>query len=329
MRPRRPAALVLVASLVAPLVLAGERAHVVRSGESASAIAERSYGDSRLGTLLLAFNGRRGTTIHAGETLRLPYSDVHRVRSGDSWSALTRRYLGSSTAWQAVAELNGLAPDQPLRVGQELVFPVVLEHRLERGATLAVLAERYYGDATRGRLLQEFNRLEDPRRLAVGATVRVPLTSLRLRRSDAPAPVPTPAPAPQPPVARAAVATPSPTPVATPSPTELVVEAQQPAPVSYYMTELAAAEGAFRRAEFESALTLLEELREPVSLGGTPAERRELLRLLSFVYVAFDNEEEACAAYGALTRLDGAPTLDPDLVSPKIRALLSACVSPA
>ena len=109
MRPRRPAALVLVASLVAPLVLAGERAHVVRSGESASAIAERSYGDSRLGTLLLAFNGRRGTTIHAGETLRLPYSDVHRVRSGDSWSALTRRYLGSSTAWQAVAELNGLA----------------------------------------------------------------------------------------------------------------------------------------------------------------------------------------------------------------------------
>jgi len=328
-RPRR-AALALVATLVAPLVLAGERSHVVRAGESASAIAERSYGDSRLGALLLAYNGRRGTVIHAGEELRVPYCDVHRVRPGDSWSALTKRYLGSAAAWRAVAELNGLAPDEPLRVGQELVFPVVLEHALERGATLALLAERFYGDPTRARLLQEFNRLDDPRRLAVGATVRVPLTSLRLRASEVtPPPTSVAEPVLSKPVAPQAVAVPTPAPSETASAPEIVLAAPPPAPASLFGADLTSAERAFRQGAFDDARTLLEELREPVTLGGTDAERRELLRLLSFVYVAFDDVEEACAAYGALTRLDGAPTLDPDLVSPKIRDLLSACVSPA
>jgi LysM repeat protein len=319
-------ALALVAAAGAPHAAAGERRHVVQAGESASAIAEREYGDRRLGDLLLAYNERRGTVIRAGETLRVPFCEVHRVRAGDSWSALTKKYMNDASGWRAVARLNGLAPDEPLRVGQELVFPVVLETKLERGATLATLAERYYDDPARGRLLQEFNDLDDPRRLAAGATVRVPLTTFRQRASaktkpPAPTPAPVavvvPTPKPAPPVV-AAPPTPAPTPSPEPTP-----------PVSIFGADLASAEDEFRRGAFDDAIALLEELREPVTLRGTEAERRSLLRLLAFVYVAFDNAEEACAAYGALTRIETAPVLDPDLVSPKIRQLLAACVSPA
>ncbi len=315
-------ALALATVVAASHAAAGERRHVVQAGESASAIAEREYGDRRLGDLLLAYNGRRGAMIHPGETLRVPFCEVHRVRAGDSWSALTKKYMNDTSGWRAVARVNGLAPNEPLRVGQELVFPVVLETKLERGATLATLAERYYGDPARGRLLQEFNGLDDPRRLAVGAPVRVPLTTFR-QRAPVKAKPPAPTPKPRPP-AVAVVAAPPPTP--TPAP----IPSPEPAtPVSVFGADLASAEDEFRRGAFDDAIALLEELREPVTLHGTAAERRSLLRLLAFVYVAFDNAEEACAAYGALTRIDTAPVLDPDLVSPKIRQLLAACVSPA
>ena len=315
----------------------GERKHVVQAGESASAIAERVYGDRTLGRLLLAYNGRSGTVIRPGETLRVPVCDVHRVRPGDSWSALTKRYLGNASAWRLVAQLNGMVPSEPLRVGQDLVFPVVIDERLERGATLAILAERYYGDPRRGRLLQEFNGLDDPRRLAVGATIRVPLVSLRPRAEapavaevarTAPRATPSSTPEPEAPVVSTEIAeaTPQPTAIPSPVPTPTPAPAE---PVALFALDLATAKTAFERAEFESAMELLEELREPVTLLGSNAERQELLRLLAFVYVAFDDAEEACAAYGALTRFAGEPELDPDVVSPKIRKLLSSCVSPA
>jgi LysM repeat protein len=326
-------ALAVVTALLISTVSAGERTHVVKPGESASAIAEQEYGDRRLGDLLLAFNGRLGKMIHPGEALRVPFCDMHRVRSGESWSVLAQKYMKGTAGWRAIAELNGLDPDEPLAVGQEIVFPVVAEAKLERGTTLAVLAQRFYGDPARGRLLQEYNDLDDAKRLAVGATIRVPLTTLRRVKSSAPAPKdvvaqavpkkPAPEPVPKATPSPVEIEAPKPTPMPTPPPTP------EPAPVSMFGPDLATAKQEFRRGAYDDAVALLEELREPVMLTGSEAERRELLRLLAFVYVAFDNEEEACAAYGALTRIDSVPVLDPDLVSPKIRNVLAACVSPA
>ncbi len=324
----------LAALLVLPGLLAGERKHTVRPGESASAIALGEYGNSGLGSLLLAYNGRRGTTIRPGEELRVPFCEVHRVRSGDSWSALAQRYLGSAAAWSSVAELNGLAPEQALRVGQEIVFPVVIEHRLERGETLARLAERFYDDAARSRLLAEFNRLEDPRRLSVGETVRIPLISLRSRAAKPPPVREARNKRAQPAAAELARTAPQPTPepaaavLTAPVPTAPVLSAPEPSvPVALFGDDLATAERAFRSSDFEQAATLLEELRQLVAEHGAETERRELWRQLSFVYVALDRPDEACSAYGALTRDGGSASFDPDLVSPKIRAVLSACVS--
>ena len=159
---------------------AGERTHTVAPGESASSIAKKYYGNFDLTPLLLAYNGRESTVLQPGETLRIPYCEVHRVKRGDSWSALSHRYLKGKSNYAVVAELNDMLPEKPLQPGDEIVFPVFLDHRLERGETLGALAERYYGQPSLGRLLQESNVLDNPRRLSVGETVQIPLLDFKL-----------------------------------------------------------------------------------------------------------------------------------------------------
>lgn len=299
----------LVLSLATP-VLAGERVHTVEPGDSASAIAKRYYGRHDRAELLLRYNDRSSTVIRPGERLRVPFCDVHHVRAGDTWSGLTRRYLGRASAWKAVAELNGRQPQRPLQVGERLVFPVEIEHRLERGESLAALAARFLGDPRRADLLQRFNGLDDPRRLAVGEPVRIPVLSLRLIEASPPKP-------------------PSPRETSPPKPNRLPSRpvAEEPSgPERRFASELIEAENFWRAGDYERTRERLESLREPVARRGAPEDRQQLARLLAFVYVAFDRPERACAALETLSaREETIAGLDPDRVSPKIRAVLESC----
>jgi LysM repeat protein len=294
---------------------AGERTHQVRGGESASTIAQQHYGKADLGRLLLLFNGRSSTVIHVGETLRVPYCEIHRVRPGDTWSRLAQRYLGNQSLYPAAALLNGRVPEQPLQVGAQIVMPVVLSHRLERGETLNRLAERFYGDEEMREVLRTFNRIDDPRRLSVGQTIGIPLVTLKLRdelRVESKPETPR----------RRVVVEPSPErqrEVAAPP-------SRQPAePTQRFAAELRAASETFDSGDYAGAREQLEALAEPVASRGTELDKVELARLLAFVYVAFDLPEEACRAYRAATRQPDRPKLDEDEVSPKIRDALARC----
>ncbi len=314
---RRATFLALAVVLAQGMIEAAERRHTVAPGESISAIAKRYYGDVELATRLLAYNGRDGNLLHPGETLRIPYSDIHRVRSGDSWSVLSKRYVGNATNYAVVAELNGMLAEKPLRPGEEIVFPVFLEHRLQRGETLAKLAHIYYGDERRGTLLQESNRLDDPRRLSVGETVRVPLLDFRLVPQPKVEVVKKAKPAPKPPLPSADEATPKPAVASKPKP---------PAePPERFNQELHDARALFQAGEFEKALERLEAIRTDVASASPAVERAEHARLLAFVYVAFDLSEKACEAYGSVET--SVAELDPDQVSPRIRSVLSDCSS--
>jgi LysM repeat protein len=307
------------------VVSAAEITHHVGEGESASSIAKRYYGDYEPSELLLEYNRKTGTVIHAGEMLQVPYCDEHRVRAGDTWSVLSQRYLGRADAWPAVALLNDRVPEQPLQVGQRIVFPVVLDHPLARGETLAVLADRYYGERSLSRVLQRFNAIEDPRRLSVGQTIAIPTLSLRLVEDaeESAADVAEPAPEPMAEPQESKAAEPRESHTAT---TTEVEQQPEPEPVRPRFTdELRGLYGAFADGEFEAARELLDDLRERVDAEGTDAERGELWRLAAFLHITFDEQDRACEAYGTLTALPGPHELDPDLVSPKIRQALARC----
>jgi LysM repeat protein len=302
-------------------VPAGETTHRVRPGESPSSIAKHYYGDYELSDLLLEYNAKVGTVIHPGETLRVPHCDEHRVRSGDTWSALSKRFLGRADAWSAVALLNDRVPEQPLQVGQAIVFPVILEHPLARGETLAVLAERYYADRSRSRVLQRFNGIDDPRRMSVGQPIEIPVLSLRLQTGAVSAPPEASAPTPPPETSAAADDDQN----AFESTTVEVAEAVPAPPRPRFTDELRAVSRRLADGEFEKALTLLNDLRDPLTTEGSDAERAELWKLAAFLHVAFDEQEEACDAFRAFSALPGPHDLEPDLVSPKIRTTLAQC----
>jgi LysM repeat protein len=335
--PLRPTA-IAICLIVATSVLAAERTHTVQRGESASSIAKHYYGSYEVSDLLLRFNGKSSSVIRPGEKLRVPVCEIHRIRSGDSWSGIAKRYLGKPNAYRAIATLNGIAPEKPLRIGDEIVIPVILDHPLKRGETLAALSKRFYGDANSSRLLQTFNQIDDPRDLSVGQTIRIPLVSFRSRGSAAETRTPsvakaeradpTAAAAPRKSEKREAKPEPQPakpTAKVEPKPAAKVEAKPAPAGPSRLAGEIRTASEAFANGDYDRARGLLESLRDRAAGEGTETERADFWRLLAFVYVAFDLPDEACAAHRSLVRTSAETKLDPDLVSPKIRQTLAQC----
>lgn len=316
----------LVAAACWTGAIGGERSHAVRSGDSASAIAKRYCGDHAAAAMLLAYNGRDDALLHPGETLRVPHPDEHVVRAGDSWSVLTRRYLGRTDAWRVVAELNGMPPESALRVGERLHFPFVLPYRLGRGESLATVADRFYGDERRGELLREFNRIDDPRRLAVGQRIEVPLLDprcLAAAERDEKALKSPPATVSVPRADQQASTTGERPEVQRPT-SETIAPRAVEAP-SRFAASLDSVQALWERGEFDEVRERLEGMRSTVEDSGSPEERIRLWRLLGFVYVAFDRPSDACDAVRALHAAGGDARLDADLVSPKIRAAFDDC----
>jgi LysM repeat protein len=287
---------------------AAERVHTVATGESAASLAKKYYGERSLGDLLLRYNDAPGKVVHPGQRLKIPYCEVYRARTGDTWSGLAKRNLGRTAASSTLAELNGYAAGRPLRAGARIVFPVVLRHELARGETLSSIAERFYGDPHRAAMLQAFGRIDDVKRLAVGTTLEIPIVSfVRAETAQAATPAVVAPPPAEPSTASAATA---------PPPRTDERRFEKP---------LAAAGRSFAEGEFDRALEILEALRESVAREGGDSDRREWGRLMAFVFVALDRDADACAAYRSGPPEAAPAPFDPDMVSPRIRGVLSNC----
>lgn len=307
---------------------AAERLHTVAFGDSVSGIAKTYYGDFSHSDFLLRFNGRKGTDLKPGERLRIPYCIEHRVAPGDNGSTLAKRHLGRASAWEAIATLNRLAPGAPLRPGQTIEIPVLLRHTLVRGDSLSGIAERYYDDPGKGSLLQAFNGIADPRDLAVGQTVQVPLIGLKLSLRTDPKPKARA-------VARSQPTEPKPAEEAR-TETKAVVRSEPPAakpieppPVApvlpaWFAVDAASAERAYRWGDFEAAQTLVESLIERLDAIPVARERARVWRLAAFIDVAFDRDDRACASFESMSA-NGASVEGLGDVSPRIRDVQAAC----
>jgi hypothetical protein len=272
---------------------AAERIVPLTGGESLEALARYYYGSSGMAPFLASHNGMQGEELPEG-SLRVPYADEHVTQGEETWDDLASRFWGDGSLGEALAALNGEPGDSAPGMGTRIRVPMLVAYAVRPGESLAALSRRLYGSPSLGSLLGRINGVDDPKLLFVGRRLRVPISHL-----DEGKPPPIPAPA----ALRRKTLTPGPP----------------------LRDRLRAALGEYVGGDYDLALDHLEALRGEVMKAGSPSERAQLLRHLTFVYVAWDRPGDACESYRALVTLDPATRFDPDRVSPKIRRVVSAC----
>jgi tetratricopeptide (TPR) repeat protein len=168
-----------------------------------------------------------------------------------------------------------------------------ISHTVRAGETLATLAQRYYGDRSRGEVIWETNQLPANPRLVAGTTLKIPeIPGLPFLRAE-------PRREPLPPIAAPAPA-PGTAPGAAPSPPSGRSEPVRDEPPEVNPL-LADARDALERKEYATALTGLDRL-----LASTPSDRegQDLRKVALYQYgkSQFDQKQFE-ESYRTLTQL--------------------------
>ena len=120
--------LAAAAACLASAAFSGTTTHTVQPGESASAIAKHYYGTFDPAELLLTYNGKTSNVLRAGETLSVPYSEVHRVQPGDTLWELAQDITPAGGDVRATVDLirdaNGMTTSM-LVIGDLIAIPVL------------------------------------------------------------------------------------------------------------------------------------------------------------------------------------------------------------
>ncbi len=157
---------------------AGAGTITVRSGDTLSGLAQK-YGVSV--AALKAANGRSGSMIYAGETLRVPGATSaktsHRtttevsyvVRSGDTVTSIAKRH-GTSIA--AIVQRNGLGPAARVKAGQAIAVPgTVRSVPAAKGPSTTVVSPGTVGSSAAKHRIELKNR-KHPSKAQVRAIIR-------------------------------------------------------------------------------------------------------------------------------------------------------------
>jgi LysM repeat protein len=163
--------------------------HPVREGETLARIAQLYYGDAPAGLVAIAEANRisdpEETVLVPGQRLYVPVPERATVQPGESWERLAERTLGHAGRGGVLARANAMDPAAAPDAGVEVVVPVVVAHRTDRGDTLPAISKRYYGGTKGLRLLREFNDLRAGARPVPDGTILVPFPDLRLTEAGA------------------------------------------------------------------------------------------------------------------------------------------------
>ncbi|MFI9637672.1 LysM peptidoglycan-binding domain-containing protein [Nocardia sp. NPDC051929] len=155
----------------------------VQPGDTLSAIAHREYGDGSLFPAIARQNHLADpNSIDVGQQLLIPYiTRRHLLTTPDSTAArkqITQRYYGTEdTGVQLIWEVvNGVA-QRAIQPGAWLHIPELADvghHTVTESETLAILAERWYGDANLGVMIELANHLPSGSQPAPGHVLVVP-----------------------------------------------------------------------------------------------------------------------------------------------------------
>ena len=174
-----------------------------------------------------------------------------------------------------------------------------LTHTVRAGDTLTALAQRYYGDRSRGEVIWETNQLPPHPRLAPGTTLKIPeIPGLPFMHPEARRPAPALAAIPTPDVPRPGP-TPGPTAPAAPSTREEFTPEVNPL--------LAEAREAIERSDYPDAIATVDKF-----LSGKPGDREGLTMKKQALYGQAKSQMDARQYPESIQSLNQLARLQPD-----------------
>jgi LysM domain len=282
-----------------------------KAGDTPESIAADYYGNRSQAIFILETNGlERDKPLKPGQKVRIPTAFHYRVRKGDTLEGLSQKFLDDKRRAPFLAAFSGLRATDKLREGQDLLIPFQHVHRTEVPESLQSVARSLYGDASKAKLLADYNFRSAPM-LAKGERILVPIAHVHIRAVRL-------LPVVEKPSSKAAKETP-PVPQLAPAPTKEAMkrEAELAERVG---KQLAIAEKAYKDGSYSDVPAVLDK----VLTEEEPSESQlaELFKLKAFAYVALGLDDLAVTAFREVLARKPDMSLDEATVSPKIRAAL-------
>lgn len=160
--------------------------HVAEADDTLDLLAAEYFGDRRLAPFIMVANKIiRKRRLRPKERLRIPTAWEYQAIAGEPLGPLAARFLGDKRRDKFLADFNGIRVDTTLATGQEIMVPFHVRHVAAQRETLAALAQRFYGEPGKARLLHDYNFLSSTT-LNKGQVVIVPITHVRISETRRP-----------------------------------------------------------------------------------------------------------------------------------------------
>lgn len=161
--------------------------HALRPGETVADVAKAYYGDRDKAILLMKFNRIPDPKkIRPGTRIAIPKIIRYSVKKGDTLATIARRFLGDHRRYRVLASINRLDSSQSLSIGSTIKIPIEIPHIVKKGESLAIIANRYYGDPNTFSLIASYNFITDPQEIKPGTKILIPIINLEIGEKSTP-----------------------------------------------------------------------------------------------------------------------------------------------
>ena len=303
-----PSAAIILLILAQPIALfAAVTTHTVKDGESLTGIAKMYYGSDERYLILSEYNNiPNPKKIEAGQKIIIPRSFKYKIKKGDSLAQIAKKYLDNKDRYKTLMEINAISDPKAVSIDQIIKIPAKIPYTVKKGETLAVIAEKFYGDIKKYSLIASYNFISDPKTLEPGQKLIIPVVDLDIVEKKVKV------------LEDKKTAKPLP---AKELPKENAVQKKEeiktePQPKDENQILLKKGIDSYFKGKYDDAVT---EINTALEKGLREKEDRvKAYRFLAYTHVAKEEKGEAKREFKKALELDPKMELDPVYVSPKI-----------